>query len=103
MTVSSIAAVAPNPRNTPVSSLDVTFSSPINASSLSPGALVLTDDGQSISTSGASLALVSGNTYQINGLASLTTAEGTYTLTINAVTSKTLTATPAPARFQPRG
>ncbi len=34
MTVTSIAAVSPNPRNTSVSSLDVTFSQPINTTSL---------------------------------------------------------------------
>ena len=84
MTVDSIAAVAPNPRDAPVSSLDVTFSLPINTDSLTTGALNLTDNGQSISTAGASLSLVSGDTYQINGLAPLTTAEGTYILTVNA-------------------
>ena len=76
VTVSSIATVAPDPRNTSVSALDVTFSMPINTGSLTPGALTLTDNGRSISTSGASLSLVSGDTYQINGLAPLTTAEG---------------------------
>ena len=50
MTVSSIAAVAPNPRNAIVSSLDITFSVPINTSSLTAGALTFTDNGQSIST-----------------------------------------------------
>ncbi len=83
MTVSSITAVAPDPRNTSVSSLDVTFSLPINTSSLTPGALILTDNGQSISASGISLTLVSGDTYQITGLTALTTAEGTYVFAVN--------------------
>ena len=85
MTVSSIATVAPNPRNTSLSALDVTFSAPINTMSLTPGALLLTDNGQSISTSGTSITQVSGDTYQVNGLASLTTTEGAYTLTVNTV------------------
>ena len=45
LTVTSIAAVSPNPRNTPVSAIDVTFSEPINTSSLTAGALTLTDNG----------------------------------------------------------
>ena len=88
MTVSSIAAVSPDPRKSSVSSLAVVFSLPINTSSLVPGAITLTDNGQSISTSGLSLTLASGATYEINGLSSLTTAEGTYTLTINAADVK---------------
>ena len=45
MTVTSIAAVSPNPRNTTVSSIDVTFSMPINAAASTAGALTLTDNG----------------------------------------------------------
>ena len=45
LTITSIAAVSPNPRDTAVSSIDVTFSEPINTSSLSSAALTLTDDG----------------------------------------------------------
>ncbi len=84
MTVNSIAAVSPNPRNTAVPSVDVTFSVPIDTTSLAPGAIALSDDGQSVSTDGVSLALVSGTTYAIDGLSALTTAEGSYTLTVNA-------------------
>ena len=35
-------------------------------------------------TSGVTISLVSGSTYQINGLSGLTTANGTYSLTVNA-------------------
>ncbi len=84
MTVSSIASVSPNPRNTPVTSIDVTFSVPIDTTSLAPGAIALSDDGQSVSTAGVSLALVSGTTYAIDGLGSVTAAEGSYALTVNA-------------------
>ena len=84
MTVVLVAPVSPNPRNTAVSSEDVTFSLPINTGSLTSGALTLTDNGNPVAVSGVSLALVSGTTYQLTGLASLTIAEGSYTLTVNA-------------------
>ncbi len=84
-TIASIAAISPNPRNSAVSSVDVTFSEPINASNLSPGALTLTDDGGSnLINSGVSLSLVSGDTYAIGGLSTLTVAPGAYELTVNA-------------------
>ena len=84
VTLTAISSVAPNPRNTPVSSIDVTFSEPINTASLSAGALTLTDNGTAVTISGVSLSLISGTTYAINGLAGLTTAQGLYTLTVNA-------------------
>ena len=59
-----------SPTHTAVSTIDVTFSEPINTSSLSPGALTLTDDGgPNLINSGVSLTLVSGDTYAIGGLA----------------------------------
>ena len=84
LSVSSITPVSPAPRNTDVPSIDVTFSLPINTSNLTAGALTLTDNGNPISLSGVSLTLVSGEEYTINGLAGLTTAQGSYTLTVNA-------------------
>jgi len=78
-------STVPSARNTPISSVNVTFNEPINTSSLSPGALTLTDDGgANLINSDVSLTLVSGDTYAIGGLPGLTTAEGQYTLTINA-------------------
>ncbi len=83
--VTSIAAVMPNPRNTPVSTIAVTFSIPVNPSTFGSSTLTLTDNGNPVAITGAvSLSLVSGSTYDINGLAGLTTAEGTYSLTVNA-------------------
>ena len=83
MAVTSIDSVSPDPRNTSVSTLDVTFSLPIDTSSLSPR-LVLTDNGQPVSTTGVSLSPGLGHHLPIDGLSGLTTAEGTYTLTVNA-------------------
>ncbi len=87
LTITSIAAVTPNPRNSAVASIDVTFSEPINTASVSPGALTLTDDGgANLIEGGVSLSLVGGSTatYAIGPLTSLTTAQGEFTLTVNA-------------------
>ncbi len=85
LSVSSFTPVSPNPRNSYVSSIDVTFSEPINTSSLTSGALTLTDDGGSnLINSGVSISLVSGDTYAISGLSGLTTGQGEYTLTVNS-------------------
>ncbi len=85
LSVSSITPVSPSPRNSYVSSIDVTFSEPIDTGSLVAGALTLTDDGgNNLINSGVSLSLVSGDTYAIGGLSTLTTAQGEYTLTVNS-------------------
>jgi hypothetical protein len=85
LTVSAIEAVTPNPRNTMVGSITVSFSEPINPASLTPTGLTLTDNGgPDLITGGVSLSLVSGSTYQVNGLSSLTTANGQYTFTVSA-------------------
>ena len=85
VSVSSIAAVSPNSRNSAVSAIDVTFIRPINTSSLTAGALTLTaNGGANLVNSGVTITLVAGDTYAIGGLSSLTTAQGQYTLTVNA-------------------
>ena len=86
MTVSSIAAVSPNPRTTPVSSVDVAFSLPIDTSSPTAYAVTLTDNGVPVTLSGASFTLVPDtfSTYEFGDLSGLTAAPGTYTLTVNA-------------------
>ena len=86
-TISSVAAVTPNPRNTPVDSVDVTFSKAINPGTFTTADLSLTDNGgPNLITSAVTISLVSGttSTYEIGGLSGLTTAEGTYMLTVNA-------------------
>ncbi len=85
LTIASIGTVLPNPRNTAVSSINVTFSVPINTGSLTAGALSLSDNnGPNLITGAVTLSLVSGSTYQINGLSSLTLSNGDYTLGVNA-------------------
>ncbi len=81
----SITAISPNPRNTPVSSVQVTFNEPVNLATFTTSALTLTDNGGSnLISSAVTISLVSGATYQLSGLSGLTAAEGNYTLTVNA-------------------
>ncbi len=86
LTVTAIAEVSPNPRTTPVSTVDVTFSVPIDTSSPTAGAVTLTDNGSPVAVSGVSFALVPGttSTYQVGDLSAFTAQGGTYTLTVNA-------------------
>ncbi len=81
----SIAPVSPNPRNTPVSSVEITFNQPVKQGSFTAAALRLTDNGgPNLITSAVTIGLVSGSTYDVSGLASLTSASGTYTFTVDA-------------------
>ena len=86
LTVTAIAAISPNPRTTPVSTVDVTFSLAIDTSSPTAGAVTLTDNGNPVAVSGVSFTLVSGttSTYQVGDLSAFTAAAGSYTLTIDA-------------------
>ena len=86
LTVSSFTPVSPNPRNTPVSFVDVTFTLPIDTSSPTANAVTLTDNGNAIAVSGLTFTLVQGttSTYQLGDLSAFTAAKGTYTLTVNA-------------------
>lgn len=88
--IESITTISPNLRTTAVPSLDVTFSVPINLSTLTNADLSLTLDGGSNLLAGSTLpfpvtfSLVSGNTYRISGLANYTGVDGTYVFTIDA-------------------
>ena len=85
LSIKSIAPVSPKPRTTAVSSINVTFSEPINTRSLTTGALILTDNGgANLINSSVTVTRLSGDTYAIGGLAALTQALGTYTFTVNA-------------------
>ncbi len=86
LSITSIAKVS-SPTDTAVSAIDVTFSLPVGTGSLSPGALTLTyDGGSNLINSSVSLSLLGGTTatYAIGPLTSLTTAQGAFTLTVNA-------------------
>ncbi len=89
MIATQVAISGANPRNTPVgtaaSPLEVTFSDPVASGSINPAALTLTDNGTNVPIGGGiTLTPVTGDTYAIGGLATLTVAEGAYVLTVNA-------------------
>src|SRR5262249_6698229 len=85
LTLLSVGPVAPNPRNESVSTINVTFSEPINLATFTTNALALTDNGgPNLITNKVMIKLVSGSTYRISGLAKLTAAEGRYILTVNS-------------------
>ncbi len=82
----SIAPASPGPRNTPLDSVDVTFTFPIDPATLNPSDVSLTRGGvrNLIDIPFQVLAVPNTTgTYEISGLAGLTTAQGTYVLAIN--------------------
>jgi hypothetical protein len=86
-TIIQVTDVQPNPRGTPVETIDVVLSKPVNLATFDYHRLTLTRDGGSnLITSAVTVALVNGTTatYRISGLGALTSVAGTYTLTIDA-------------------
>src|SRR5262249_16237457 len=82
--VTSAGPVTPSPRGTPVSTLDVVLSEPIDLGTFDYHDLTLTRNGAAnLVTSAVTVALVSGNTYRLSGLDSLTASDGTYLLTVS--------------------
>ena len=85
LTVSSITTISPNPRNSPVSVINVGFNEPTSTTSLTPADASLTDDGGPNLIGGTlPLSHITADTYAIAGLSGLTQAAGVYTLSINA-------------------
>jgi hypothetical protein len=82
----ALQPIDPNPRTNGVSSIDVTFSEPINSGSFTLADLSLTRDGgtNNLITNVVSIQMVASNLFRINGLNSLTTPVGTYELVVNA-------------------
>ena len=63
----------------------MTFSEPINLDTFTTSALTLIDNGgPNLITSDVTISLLSGSTYQIDGLAGLTGINGNYTLTVDS-------------------
>jgi hypothetical protein len=81
--VLDVVDVTPDPRNSAVASVDVVFDVPVNLATLTSADFTLTrDGGANLLTGGETVALVSGSTYRISGLAGLTAAAGAYQLTL---------------------
>ena len=63
--------------NSPVASVTVTLNEPAGSGFFGTGALTLTHNGgPNLITGAVSITFVSGSTYAIRGLSTLTTAEG---------------------------
>jgi autotransporter-associated beta strand protein len=80
--VASIPALSPNPRNTPVSSLPIRFSEPVSGFGLQD--LQLTLNGISTPLGEATLTSSDNQNWTLGNLAGLTTAQGSYALTLTA-------------------
>ncbi len=74
-------AIAPNPRLTAVTNVNITFDKPMDITTVHASNVSLTLNGTNVSS--PTLTMVSSNVYQIGGLAALTSAQGTYQLTVN--------------------
>jgi uncharacterized protein YidB (DUF937 family) len=85
LAVTSVGPVSPDPRQTVVETVDVTFSQGLKPGTFDVTDLTLTRDGGSnLITDAVTVTLVTGFTYRIGNLAGLTQANGTYRLTVNA-------------------
>ncbi len=90
--ITQIAPAEPTPRNFPVPAIDVTFSKPIDPTTLNPSSLSLTQNGgpNLITSTNITISNVSGNTYEIGGLDALTSGDGPYTFVVNLAAVKDL-------------
>ena len=83
-TISSLAGLPDAPSPSPVSSLDVVFSEPIDPATFDASDLALTrDGGEDLIDAGVTVAHVSGAAWRIDGLGELTGESGRYELTID--------------------
>lgn len=78
--------IDPNPRTNSVTSVDVTFSEPINPGTFNLADLTLTRHGgtNNLITNVVSIQMIASNLFRINGLDSLSAPVGTYELVVNA-------------------
>jgi len=92
----ALQPVVPNPRTNGVTSLDVTFSEPINPSTFQVADLSLTRDGGTniVTTNVVSIQVLASNLFRINGLQSLTAPIGIYELVVNAAGIEDLAGNP---------
>ena len=74
-------AITPSTRLTPVTNVNITFDKPMDITTVHASSIVLTLNGTNIFH--PSLTMVSSNVYQVGGLSTLTSAQGSYALTVN--------------------
>ena len=77
-------AVSPDPRTESVASVVITFTEPIDETTLTRTDLVLTrNSGANLVGAGVTIQSLGGNAYRIGGLSALTSEPGTYQLGLN--------------------
>ena len=81
--VTALSAVSPDPRSTPVDTIDVTFSEAIDPASFTAAAVVLKRDGTTLTNTGITVTSLGNNVWAVGGLTSLTTPTGAYDFSIN--------------------
>ncbi len=81
----TVVAVTPDPRTTPVDSVIFNFNEAVTGVDLSDFSLFL--DGVAVDLTGATVTAVSATQYRLN-LTTVTAANGSYTLTLNAAGSE---------------
>ncbi len=81
-----VVDVSPDPRGTPVDSIDLVFSEAVSGLDLSDLSLTR-DGGANLLPGGAFLATLDSITWTVSGLGALTTASGAYQLTLTAAGS----------------
>src|SRR6185503_13385810 len=83
--VATIGQVSPDPRNSPVGSMTISFNKPVNGFDV--GDLTLSRDGYAESLAGATLMTSDNQNFTLNLLPASTDRVGTFTLTLNAAGS----------------
>ncbi|HWD17882.1 MAG TPA: CARDB domain-containing protein [Verrucomicrobiae bacterium] len=76
-----VDAVTPNPRTTPVTNLNITFSEPIDTNTFHLTNITVTLNGSNTLT--PTLTMVSSNVFRVGGLAPLTAGVGAYQVAVN--------------------
>ncbi|REK08461.1 MAG: hypothetical protein DWQ37_20300 [Planctomycetota bacterium] len=89
--VSSIVAVAPDPRTTPVDAITINFNEAVSGLDLS-GLTLTRDGGSNLLTLAQSIAPINSQTWTLGNLTSLTTAVGLYELDLLAALSPVMDA-----------
>jgi hypothetical protein len=82
-TIVALASPTPRLRNTPVESLDVTLSEPVDLNTFTAQDLALTRDGQALDLAGVTVSQAGASTYRIGALGALTAQGGQYELTVD--------------------
>ncbi len=92
--IREIVDVSPDPRNIPVTSIDVVFTEAIRSASFDYTDLMLSlDGGNNLITSAVTVSQVNATTYRINNLAGITGNVGQYQLSLNATGIEDLSGT----------